>query len=116
MGFVVVFLGLVAVNIIPNSNIYGNFLLGIIAALSAVAIARYFDSDSAGLAGAVCVGMIMVPFFAYLFFYATVGVHGVSAQAAPSNFGDYMVRSLITAIPSTITGGIGAWIVEASAD
>jgi len=112
MGFVVVILALVAINVLPNINIYENFILGLISALDTVAMMRYTDSQAAGLFGAICLGVVMFPLILYLFLNAAEGLPGMSGLVSSGALGNNVVFDLIAAIPSTFIGGIGAWTVE----
>jgi len=112
----VLFIALVIVNIVVGNNMLGNLFLGILSAILTIGTKRYFNSDLAGLAGAFCLGVAMAPYFLYLLWYALVGVQEVSAQVASNYLVDYVNQNFITAIPSTFTGGFGAWIVEAFSD
>jgi hypothetical protein len=102
-------MALLAVNILPSASVLGDLFLGVIAALITIAVARHFHSDAGSLAGAVCLGMVAVPFFFLLFTYA------LQIHVSSGSFNVYLGNGLIAAIPSTFTGGIGICIAESLA-
>jgi hypothetical protein len=104
---------LVIVNILVGDNAVSNFFLGMVSAVIALATKKYFDSDVASLVGSFLFGMLLIPYFGYLFWYAVIGARTVPASVATNYLVDYVNRNFISSLPSTFAGGFGAWLIEA---
>jgi hypothetical protein len=110
------FLGLVAflliLNLVVGVDFIGNFLLGILSATIAVFARRFLGSNAASVAESLVTGIFFIPYFAYLVWFAVIGARILPAEVASTFLINYVTSNFVLSLPSTIVGGLGAWVVE----
>jgi hypothetical protein len=75
--------GLIAIalfllNVVVGGDVIGNFCLGIVSAAIALAARRLFRMNVSSLASSLGLGILLVPFFAYLLWFAAFGAKTIA--------------------------------------
>lgn len=116
VAFFVLVVILVVIDALVGDNIVGNFFLGMIS----VGITRYsverFDSDAVEAAASIGFGILLVPYFLYLLWYALFGAYTVPSEVATNYLVSYVTDNFLTSIPSTLIGAIGTAVIEGFVD
>lgn len=103
---------LLILNLLVGGDILGNFLLGILSAVIAVLARRFRGGNPVSFVGSLVMAIILVPYFAYLVWFAVLGARTLPAEVATEYLVNYTTQNFVLSLPSTIAAGLGAWVVE----
>jgi len=98
--------------ILSRGDIVGNLLLGMLSAVVAILAHKYLGGNPASFVESLTTSVLLIPFFAYLFWFAIVGDRTLPAATATNYLVNYTTQNFVLSLPATLAAGVGGWIID----